>query len=48
MFVIDFVKTENMQVSTDVECIEDYLDADWLGNEIYVVKDDALTTLSRL
>lgn len=43
MFVIDFVKTENMQVSTDVECISDYLDANWVGNEMYVDVEEALT-----
>lgn len=43
MFVIDYVPTENMQVSTDVSCISDYLDADWIGNELYVDKEDALT-----
>jgi hypothetical protein len=43
MFVIDFVKTENMQVSTDVECIADYLDANWCGNELYVDTEEALT-----
>lgn len=42
MFVIDFIKTENMQVSTDVECITDYLDANWCGNEMYVDKEEAL------
>lgn len=42
MFVIDFLKTETMQVSTDVECISDYLEADWLANEIYIAKEDVL------
>ncbi len=42
MFVIDFVKTENMQVSTDVDNIADYLDANWIGNEMYVTEKDAL------
>lgn len=48
MFAIDFVPTHNMQVSTDVHQIEDYLDADWIGNEIYVLKDDALSRFPRL
>lgn len=48
MFVIDFVKTENMQVSTDIDCIADYLDADWMGNEMYLEKDDALSKFPRL
>ena len=43
LFVIDFIKTENMQISTDVECIADHLDADWNGNEMYVGKEEALT-----
>jgi hypothetical protein len=41
MFVIDFVPTENMQISTDVTCIADHLDADWNGNEMYVDLQDA-------
>jgi hypothetical protein len=48
MFVIDFVKTENVQVSTDVESISDYLDADWVGNEMYILKDDALSRFPRI
>jgi hypothetical protein len=48
IFAIDFVPTHNMQVSTDVHQIEDYLDADWIGNEIYVLKDDALSRFPRL
>jgi uncharacterized protein (DUF433 family) len=43
MFVIDFLKTENVQVSTDVECIADYLDANWIANEMYVDEEEALT-----
>lgn len=42
MFVIDFVTTENIQVSTDISSISDYLDADWIGNEMFVTKEDAL------
>ena len=48
IFPIDFVPTHNIQVSTDVHQIEDYLDADWIGNEIYVLKDDALSRFERL
>lgn len=48
MFVIDFVPTENIQVSTDIACIEDYLDADWIANELYLDKEDALARFSRL
>ncbi|MFI5091082.1 MAG: hypothetical protein ACHP7P_13585 [Terriglobales bacterium] len=42
MFVIDFCKAESIQVSLDVDNIEDYLDANWIANEIYIEKDDAL------
>lgn len=42
MFVIDFVETQNMQVSTDINSIEDYADADWIGNEMFVAKEDCL------
>jgi hypothetical protein len=49
MFVIDYVETENMQVSTDINCIENYTDADWIGNELYLSKDDdALSRFPRL
>ncbi len=48
MFVIDFVKTERIQVSTDVDSIEDYLDANWVGNEAYYEKDDLLATFTTL
>lgn len=48
IFAIDFVPTHNMQVSTDVTQIEDYLDADWIANEIYILKDDALSRFPRL
>lgn len=48
MFVIDYVETENIQVSTDVNRIENYLDADWIGNELFFVKEDALARFDRL
>ena len=48
MFVIDYVPTENIQVSTDISCIEDYLDADWIGNEMFIEKEDALSRFPRL
>src|ERR1700679_1708725 len=48
MFVIDYVETENIQVSTDINCIENYTDADWIGNEIYICDDDALARFPRL
>jgi len=39
MFVIDYVATENIQVSTDIDSIDQYLDADWIGNETYLTKE---------
>lgn len=48
MFAIDFIRTERMQVSTDVESIEDYLDSDWIGDEQYILKEDALERFPRL
>jgi hypothetical protein len=48
MFVIDYVETENIQVSTDINCIENYADADWIGNEIYIDEEDALSRFKRL
>jgi hypothetical protein len=48
LFVIDYVPTENMQVSTDITCIEDYLDADWIANEMYLEKEDALSRFEDL
>ncbi len=48
MFVIDFVEAENIQVSTDVNSIDCYQDADWIGNELFLPKDDALARFERL
>jgi hypothetical protein len=48
MFVIDFVETQDIQVSMDVRKIEDYLDADWIANEIYINEEDALSRFPRL
>jgi hypothetical protein len=47
MFIIDYVESENIQVSTDVNRIENYVDADWIGNEIYVDSEDALARFER-
>lgn len=41
MFVIDFIQTENMQISTDVTSISDHTDADWNANEMFVSVEDA-------
>lgn len=42
MFVIDYVSTELIQVSTDVTSIADYLDANWIGNEMFMDKEEVL------
>jgi hypothetical protein len=42
MFVIDFVKAENIQVSTDVDQISDYLDANWISDEMFIEEEDVL------
>ena len=48
MFVIDYVESENIQVSTDINRVENYTDADWIGNEIFIDKEDALARFPRL
>lgn len=48
LLAVDFIHTQNIQVSTDIQDIEDYLDADWIGNEIYVLEDDVLARFPRL
>jgi hypothetical protein len=48
MFVIDFVRSEDIQVSTDVSGIDDYTNADWIANEIFIDKEDALARFTRL
>lgn len=45
---IDFVRTERMQVSLDVEAIEDYKEADWIADESFVLEEDALERFPRL
>lgn len=36
---IDFLRAEDVQVSLDVACIEDYADADWISHDLYIRKD---------
>src|SRR5882724_10062125 len=48
MFVIDYVESENIQVSTDIATIESYKNADWIGNELFLTKEDALSRFKRL
>jgi hypothetical protein len=33
---IDFCRAEDMQVSLDISNLDDYLDADWISNDMYV------------
>lgn len=48
LFAIDFVRTERIQVSTDVEQIEDYTNANWIGDESFIDAEEALERFSRL
>lgn len=45
---IDFIAAQNMQTSIDIENTEDYLDADWNANAIYVLKSELKTRFPRL
>lgn len=45
---IDFVASQDMQTSLDVASTEEYLDADWNANAIYILKSDVLTRFPRL
>lgn len=45
---IDFVPSQNFQVSLDVATTEDYLEADWNANHTFVVKTDAKSKFPRL
>lgn len=45
---VDFVKAESIQVSTDVLCIDDYLNADWMADEMFIPKEDALERFPEL
>jgi hypothetical protein len=45
---IDFVRTERIQVSLDVESIEDYKDANWIADEQYYELEDAVERFPRL
>ena len=42
MFCIDFVKAENIQVSVDVDHISDYVDANWIADEMFIEAEDVL------
>lgn len=45
---IDFLRTERVQVSLDVESISDYKNADWIADESFVLDDDAIERFPRL
>lgn len=45
---IDFVRTERIQVSLDVESIEDYKNADWIADESFIGEEEALAKFPRL
>lgn len=44
----DFIRAEDMQVSLDVACISDYLDADWCSNDLYILRSAAKAKFPRL
>lgn len=46
--VIDFIPAQNWQCSLDVACTEDYLDANWNANHIFVLKDELCEKFPRL
>lgn len=48
ILAIDYIPCERMQVSTDVQCVEDYLDSGWMSNEEYVEKEEALARFEKL
>jgi hypothetical protein len=48
LFAIDYVRTERIQVSTDVEQIEDYVNANWIGDESFIDCEEALERFPRL
>lgn len=45
---VDFVAAQNMQTSLDIESTEDYTDADWNANCIYVLKSELKSKFPRL
>ncbi len=45
---IDFVSTQDIQVSLDVSSTEDYLDADWIANQSFVLKSQLKEKFPRL
>jgi hypothetical protein len=45
---IDFVSAEDIQISTDVRYIDDYVDAGWCANRIFMPKDELPERFPRL
>jgi len=45
---LDFVRGEDVQVSLDVSEISDYLDANWVANQMFVEKGDVRVMFERL
>jgi hypothetical protein len=45
---LDFVRGEDVQVSLDVSELSDYLNANWLANQMFVEKDDVRGMFPRL
>jgi hypothetical protein len=45
---IDFVPAQNIQTSLDVACTEDYLDANWNADALYVLRDEVKQKFPRL
>lgn len=45
---LDFVRGEDVQVSLDVSEISDYLDANWVANQMFVEKNDVRGMFERL
>lgn len=37
---IDYVLADDVQVSLDVSCIADYLDADWMGHQLFIRENE--------
>lgn len=48
MLALDFIASEDVQVSLDVRCITDYVNAKWVANRIYRPKSDARALLPLL
>lgn len=45
---VDFCRAEDIQVSLDVADLADYLDADWISNDMYIRKDALIARFERI